>query len=228
MHSPTASARPATAAAPARTRRVSDLPTRLYHALVAFSFFGAYLSADSERWRSVHVTLGYTLAGLLAFRLVYGLLGPRPLRWTSMFSRLKGVPAWLRACVSPSALGAAHWRQGQNLLMLLTVLGLLALIAPLVLSGHAAWNEWGGEWITDALEELHEALGEGMLLLVGVHLGLLGLLAVARGSAALAPMLHGRVSGPGPDLVPSQRLWLALLMLAAVLAGWWWAALPGA
>src|SRR3990167_1995804 len=70
---------PSTAAPakPAR-RRVVDAPTRVFHWLFALSFVGAYLTADGERWRLLHVTLGYTLAGLLAFRVLYGLFGPRP------------------------------------------------------------------------------------------------------------------------------------------------------
>ncbi|WP_179188429.1 cytochrome b/b6 domain-containing protein [Hydrogenophaga sp. IBVHS2] len=211
----------------ARPRRVTDLPTRLYHALLGLSFAGAYLSADSERWRSLHITLGYTMAALLVFRLLYGLFGPRPLRWSSMASRLRGVGPWLRAWSTPSRLNAAHWRQGQNLLMLLTVAGLLACIAPLVLSGHASWNEWGGEGMTDVLEEVHEALGEGLLVLVGLHLALLAVLGLSRGTPAVTPMLTGRVPGPGPDLVTSQRIGLALLMMAAAASGWIWAAWPG-
>lgn len=219
---------PAATTPPVRSRRVTDLPTRLYHALLALSFVGAYLSADSERWRTLHVTLGYTMAGLLAFRLLYGVFGPRPLRWTSMVSRLRGIPSWLRGLTEPSRWSTAHWRQGQSLLMLLTVVGLLTLVAPLVLSGHAGWNEWGGEWLADALEEVHEALGEAMLLLVGLHLALLVALMPARGAQSVAPMLTGRVPGPGPDLVAGQRAWLAGLLALAVAGGWLWAAWPAA
>ena len=50
--------------------RVWDAPVRVFHWLLVLSFAGAYLSAESERWRLLHVTLGYTLGGLVAFRLV--------------------------------------------------------------------------------------------------------------------------------------------------------------
>ena len=49
---------------------VWDAPVRVSHWLMALSFFGAYLSAESERWRLLHVTLGYTLGGLVAFRVL--------------------------------------------------------------------------------------------------------------------------------------------------------------
>jgi cytochrome b len=60
-----------------RGRRLIDAPIRMFHTLFAVCFIGANLSADSEHWRLLHVTLGYILAGLLAFSLIYGLIGPR-------------------------------------------------------------------------------------------------------------------------------------------------------
>lgn len=45
-----------TSAAP--VRRITDAPTRMFHWLFALSFLGAYLTADGERWRMLHVTLG--------------------------------------------------------------------------------------------------------------------------------------------------------------------------
>jgi cytochrome b len=69
------------AAAPATPRRrVVDAPTRMVHALLALNLLIAYVTGESEHWRALHITAGYSVAGLVAFRLVYGLLGPRPAR----------------------------------------------------------------------------------------------------------------------------------------------------
>jgi hypothetical protein len=35
-------------------------------------------------------------------------------------------------------------------------------------------------------------------------------------------MLTGRIHGPGPDLLKSERRWLAAVVLASVLAYWVW------
>jgi hypothetical protein len=51
-----ASTPPRSAAAPGRL--VTDAPTRMFHWLFALSFLGAYLTADGEHWRLLHVTLG--------------------------------------------------------------------------------------------------------------------------------------------------------------------------
>ena len=48
-----------------------------------------------------------------------------------------------------------------------------------------------------------------------------GLSVLRRKNQALS-MITGRVDGPGPDLVQHNRLWLAGLLLVAVLAYWSW------
>ena len=47
--------------------QVWDLPVRLVHWLMVFCFAGAYLTAEMDAWRLVHVTLGYTMAALVCF-----------------------------------------------------------------------------------------------------------------------------------------------------------------
>lgn len=238
MHAPTplsGSATPAgRPAIAAPRRRVIDAPTRMFHWLFALSFAGAYLTADSgERWRDLHVTLGYVLAGLLVFRLVYGLVGPRQARLGLLLRKLSGLPAWLRAMaggLQQQQWQHLPWRQGQNLLMALAVLALLALVLPLTLSGYASLNDWdaglGGDW----LEELHEFFGNSFLAVVLAHLALIAGLSLLRRRNQAQAMLTGRVDGPGPDLVRRDPVWLAWLLLAAVLAavvyfiGWQWPA----
>ncbi len=199
------------------TRRVIDAPMRMFHWLFALCFVGAYASADGERWRMLHVTLGYTLAGLLTFRVVYGLVGPRHARLSLWWRKLAGPPAWM-ASLKPAATAGVNWRQGQNLLMALALVALLASVLPVTLSGYATYSDWGGDW----LEELHEFAGNTLLWLVLAHLAMiLGLSALRRKNQAV-PMLTGRIDGVGPNLAQRNHGWLALLLLAAVLAFWTW------
>ena len=191
-----------------------DAPTRVFHWLLALSFIGAYATADGERWRAVHVTLGYTMAGLLVFRLCWGLFGPRHARLSALWRKLQGVPAWLDSLKA----GRPAGRQAQNLLLAFGVAALLALIAPLTLSGYAVYQEWTGEW----LEEVHEFFGNAMLLLVLAHVGLIVVLSLLRRRNLVAPMVTGRSDGSGPDLVRRPHGLLALALLAAVLAFWTW------
>ena len=202
------------------TRRVVDAPTRMFHWLFALCFVGAYVTADSESWRLLHVTLGYTLAGLLGFRLLYGLVGPRHARLSLMWRKVAGWPGWL-ASFKRTQLGSwrqVNWRQGQNLMMALAMVAMLLLVAPLTLSGYLNYNDLGG----DVMEELHELVGNALLGLVLGHVGLVALLSVLRRKNQALPMLTGRTPGAGPDLVRHNARWLAALLLAAVLGYWAW------
>jgi cytochrome b len=221
----TAQAAPA-AATPGR--RVTDAPTRMFHWLFALSFLGAYVTADGESWRLLHVTLGYTMAGLLVFRVLYGLFGPRQAGLGLMWRKLAGAPAWLRSLTQSRSLAGINWRQGQNLLMALAVVALLLMVVPLTLSGYATYNNWGDFLGGDWLEDVHEFFGEAFLFVVLAHLALIAGLSLLRRKNQALPMLTGRIAGKGPDLVQKNRVWLAALLLLAVLAfgAWEWQQSP--
>ena len=206
-------------------RLVTDAPTRAFHWLFALSFLGAYLSADGERWRLLHVTLGYTMAGLLVFRVLYGIWGPRQAGLGLMWRKLGGAPAWLHSIAQAwkaRSLKNINWRQGQNLVMVLAVIALLAMVVPLTLSGYASFNDWGdflgGDWLGD----LHEFFGEAFLAVVLTHLALIAGLSLIRRKNQASIMVSGRVDGPGPHLVQKNRIGLASVLLASVLAYWAW------
>ena len=209
-------------------RRVIDAPIRMFHWLFALSFEGAYLTAEGEHWRALHVTLGYTMAGLLAFRLAYGVFGPRQASLGALVRKLAGAPAWVRSVTQAPSISGINWRQGQNLLMALAVTAMLAWVLPLTLSGYGTYNDWGDVLGGDWLEELHEFFGNTFLLMVLAHLALILVLSVLRGKNQSLPMLTGRADGPGPNLVQNNRAWLAALLLLAVLAfgAWQWQESP--
>ena len=199
-------------------RRVIDAPTRMLHWLMALCFIGAYITGDGERWRLVHVTLGYTLVGLCTARLAWSLWGPTPARLKPLWRRAAGLGDWLRTAVR----GKANLRLGQNLLLAGSIAALLALMLPIGLSGYASYDEWGGDRMADALEGLHEWLANLMLAVLLAHLVLVGTVSLQRRRNLVAPMVTGRVPGAGPDLVRQPHHAIASAVLAAVLSFWVW------
>ena len=140
---------------------VWDLPVRAFHWLLAIPFAGAFLTAESERYRDVHVALGYTMLGLLAFRLIWALVGSRYARLSSFAFGPRAVLAYLRSLLTLRPLHyIGHNPAGSWVIYVLVVLGLLTGVA-----GYATYNDVGGEW----LEELHEGTANAMLTLVVVH-----------------------------------------------------------
>jgi cytochrome b len=177
-------------------------------------FAGAYLSAESESLRLVHVTLGYTMAGLVVFRLVWGFVGPRHARFSNFVRGPAAVIGYLRSLIS----GHPERHVGHNPAGALAIVALLALTLLLVATGWANYNEIGG----DLAEELHEAVANTMLALVVIHV--LGVLVTSwlHRENLVGAMFHGRKAGTPAEGI--RRSWwaLAALLLAVVLGFWWW------
>ena len=141
---------------------VWDFPTRAFHWLLALSFLGAFLTAESERLRDVHVVLGYTMLGLVAFRLLWGMVGPRYARFRSFAFGPKRVAAYLKSLLT---LRPQHYL-GHNPAGSWAIFALLALSVLAGATGYATYNDVGGHW----LEDLHEGVANILLAVVMVHI----------------------------------------------------------
>jgi cytochrome b len=191
---------------------VWDLPTRVFHWLLALSFAGAFLTAESERLRDVHVMLGYTMLGLVAFRLVWGLIGTRYARFASFAFGPRAVLAYLRSLFTRSP---RHYL-GHNPAGSWAIYALLGLSALAGASGYATYNDIGGH----AMEEAHEALANGLLGVVMVHLA--GVLASSlfHGENLVRSMITGYKSGaPGAGIRYRHRI-VGAALVGTVAAFW--------
>ena len=198
---------------------VWDLPTRLFHWLLAGTFAGAWLTAESERWITVHATLGYTFAALIAFRLAWGFVGSRYARFSSF---VVGPGAVKRYLLSMLAFRPEH-HVGHNPAGGWAVLALLGLGLATALSGYAAYNDAGGHW----LEELHEGAAGAMLALVFVHIGAVLVSSLIHRENLVRAMWNGFKRGSPAEAIGRKR-WIAAGALLALVAGIWTAAVQGA
>ena len=209
-------------AAPSAPRTlVWDAPVRIFHWLMVASFATAYVTAESDRWQLLHVTAGYTMAGLVAFRLVWGWIGTRHARFSSFVRGPAAVLHYLRSLIQ----GHPEPHAGHNPAGALAILALLALAVATAAAGWATWNGFGG----DAMEDVHELLANTMLFVVMAHVAGVVAGSLLHGDNLVAAMVHGRKA-----VLPREgigRAWrgVAAALLAAVLAFWWiqWQAAPG-
>jgi len=193
--------------------KVWDAPVRVCHWLLVLTFAGAYLSAESERWRLLHVTLGYTLGGLVAFRLVWGLVGSRYARFASFIRGPAAVLAYLRSLWQ----GRPQHHVGHNPAGAVGIVLLLLASGVVVASGWASYNDLGGEW----LSELHEGAANAMLALVAVHIAGVLLASWQHHDNLVRAMVTGRKKGAPQEGI--GRTWpsVALLLVLAVLGFWY-------
>ena len=193
---------------------VWDVPTRLFHWLLAASFAGAFLTGDSERWRDLHVLLGYTFAGLIGFRLVWGLVGSRYARFRSFLFSPRELLQYLRSLATRSP---RHYL-GHNPAGSLAILLLLGLGVATAATGYATYSDMGGEW----LAELHEAFAFAMLAVVGVHIAGVLVSSVLHRENLVRAMITGRKAGEAQQGIRRSHAWLAAGMIAVVAAFWVW------
>jgi cytochrome b len=194
---------------------VWDLPLRIFHWVLAASFAGAFLTAESERQRDLHLLLGYTFAGAIAFRLLWGLVGTQHARFSSLRFGPAAIARYLRSLLA----GRPERHVGHGPIAVLMIPLLLGLGLVVAGSGWGTYAEFGGEWI----EEVHEIAAVAMLVAVVAHvLGVIAVSLLQRENLVL-PLLSGRKAGaPGSGIRTSRPL-VALLLVAALAALW----LPG-
>lgn len=216
MNTPSASpAEPSARAAASAPRKVLvwDAPVRVFHWLMVLGFAGAYLTAESERWRLAHVTLGYTMAGLVAFRIVWGLIGTRHARFAAFVRGPSAVANYLR-----SLFGARpEHHAGHNPAGALAIIALLGLTLAVTAAGWAAFNDVGGH----ALEAFHEGAANVMLAVVGIHVAGVLFGSWRHRANLIGAMVTGRKPGRPEDGVRHAWRSVAALMLVAVLGFWW-------
>lgn len=205
-----------------RRTLIWDAPVRVFHWLMVLSFVGAYITAESERWRLLHVTLGYTMAGLVAFRILWGLVGTRHARFDSFVRGPAAIKRYLLAMLR----GQPEHHVGHNPAGALAIVATLGLTLAMGASGWSVYNEIGGDW----LEEVHEFTANLMLALVGVHIAGVLLASWMHHENLIGAMIDGRKAASPAEGVRSAWRSVAVLMLVAVLGFWWlqWQSAPGA
>jgi cytochrome b len=174
----------ATCPGPASTVLVWDPLVRVFHWSLVGAFVIAWVTGDElER---LHELAGYTIAGLLAVRVVWGLVGTTHARFTDFVYRPSTI---LRHLADTMRLRAKRYL-GHNPAGGAMAIALMAMLAVTTATGIAmsADGASGGEW----LEELHEVAANLSLVLVGLHLAGVFVTSVEHRENLVKAMISGR------------------------------------
>jgi cytochrome b len=190
-----------------RRVKVWDWPTRLGHWILAISFVVAYVSADSERWRLVHVISGCTVAGTIMFRVLWGFIGSRYARFTNFVKPPIMVLDYLVSYL-PSAKNSARYvghnpAGGWSVLLLLLSAALTS--ATGLLAYHASCIK--------RIETAHEWLANIALAMVGVHLLGVVVSSFMHRENLVAAMLTGYKQGSMGEGIATMHKRAAVLMI---------------
>jgi cytochrome b len=155
---------------PAETVQVWDLPLRVWHWLLAVLVLVAWVTPNVHD--RLHRLAGYAVLGLLAFRLIWGLIGTRHSRFRSLGARLRAMPAYvwkLRHGRTGRYLGLNPAGTAMQLALLFT------LIVSAVTGAMQVTVRFFGVWW---VEDTHAYLSDAVIVLVVVHVA--GVVMVSR------------------------------------------------
>ena len=155
--------------------KVWDPLVRVFHWCLVAAFFTAYFTEDDLQ--SVHVWAGYSLCVLIALRLIWGIVGPRPARFSDFVYGPATVLRYSKAVLHGNAkryLG--HNPAGGAMIIALLLFVLTTTVSGMMLYGADAWlgplaglMKDSSESTIEVLEELHELTANATIVLIVVH-----------------------------------------------------------
>jgi cytochrome b len=207
--------------APPAGVRVWDLPTRVFHwllaTLVVFSFASAKIGGAWTEW---HFRSGYTILALLVFRLLWGCAGSHHARFANFVRGPRTIVSYLRG---RTAAGDGHDPLGgwsvTAMLVALLVQASAGLFANDAIASEGPLAKLVSATVSDRLTTVHR-WGEKLLIaLVVLHVCAVFFLQFVRGRRLLMPMLTGDRPGQGTPARDDAALRTRALLLAALAAG---------
>ena len=212
--------------------RVWDLPTRLFHWTLALTMVGSVVSANIGGNAMVwHFRLGFLVMTLIAFRLLWGVLGGRWSRFTSFIYAPTTVLRYLRGQARPDE----NLDVGHNPLGSFSVFALLGLLALQVATGLVADDEIANigplnRFVSSATASQatgwHKEYGSSILIiLVALHVAAILYYLIKKRDNLIRPMLVGDKALPSntpasADGLPQRLLALVLVLLCGAGAAW--------
>ncbi|MBS03986.1 MAG: cytochrome B [Gammaproteobacteria bacterium] len=206
-----------------------DIALRVTHwslvILVSVSIYTGLTGGLTEM--DVHMLSGYGILGLVTFRVIWGVVGPRHARFASFLAGPRAMLAHLRSLPkrSPDTSG------GHNPLGALSVVALLLALLAQAGTGLFANDDIMLEGplvhlisydLSRELTSVHKTVYWILGGLIGLHLAAIAYYTLYKRTRLIRPMLSGYKRGVPAEAAVRHRLLLAMPLAAGVAAGVYW------
>jgi cytochrome b len=203
---------------------VWDLPLRLFHWGLAIAFVISWVTAEAGiEWADAHLYSGYSVLGLVAFRLIWGFVGTYHARFRNF---IRGPSALITSLntlpnkTAPTAPGHSPVGGWASILLILLMLGQatsgLFITDDVLFSGP--YNSIVSSALADALGSFHHLNFNFLLAAVTMHLCIMLWYPLRKSHNLVAPMVTGYARCAPTEGVPSSEIARALIC-ASVVAG---------
>lgn len=178
--------RPARVQTRAQTKEVKvwDPLVRIFHWSLVASYAVAWLTAGE--WDAAHETVGYVIIGLIGFRLIWGVIGPRYARFTNFIYRPSRVRRYLRETLEHRARRHLGHNPAGGAMIIALLLSLGAVTGTGLMMESDAY--WGVRWV----KEVHEIAANLTLFLVALHVAGVIHASISHGENLARAMITGR------------------------------------
>ena len=191
-------AEPKSQVAAGRPILVWDLPTRLFHWLLVTLVIASFITGRiGGLWIQYHVWSGYAILVLLVFRLIWGFVGGRHVRFSAFVHGPATVLRYARTMLrrdAPDHLGHNPLGGWSVLAMLITlfVQAATGLFANDDIFTEGPLYPWVSKATSDWLTHIHKLNQDVILLLVAVHVMAVLFYLMVKHQNLIRPMLTGR------------------------------------
>ena len=202
--------------------RVWDLPVRLFHWSLSVLMLASFVTANiGGEWMEWHKRAGFAVLGLVAFRIIWGLVGSYHARFVNFVRGPRSVAAYVKSLVA----GTSKPFPGHNPLGAISVLALLAVIAVQAITGLFANDDVMLEGpfaariskqLSDVLTRIHKLNADFLLFLIALHLLAIAYYYFAKKENLLTPMFTGVKHLVSDSVEAARPVWLAWLIGGAI------------
>lgn len=205
--------------------QVWDWPVRLTHWLFVLCIAVAWWSSE-EREMEWHLYSGYTLLGLLIFRIYWGFAGSSSARFSNFLRGPAGVMSYLRESRETQR------EAGHNPLGGWSVAAMLALMLAQVVIGLFVTDVDGLESgplshlvsfsTSRTLAEIHEVLFNVILAVIGLHIAAILFYLLVKRDNLIVAMLTGRRRDVRMKAMRPVPVWRVVPGIVLAVGVVWW------
>lgn len=200
---------------------VWDLPLRLFHWGLALAFGISWITAKAGiEWADAHLYSGYSVLGLIAFRLIWGIVGTRHARFRNFIRGPRALIAGLGTLIkktAPRAPGHSAVGGWASIVLILLMLGQavsgLFITDDILFSGP--YNSIVSSAVADNLGSFHHFNFNLLIIAVSAHLCIMLWYLLRKRHNLVAPMVTGYAQYAPDQGIRSSEIIRALLCASA-------------
>jgi cytochrome b len=191
-------------------KQIWDLPTRLFHAAFAGSILAAFalgkFASEHSQLFALHMFFGALAGLLLLWRIVWGFIGTRHARFSSLLFSPGRIVEYFASVLG----GKGQYFAGHNPGSSLAIWAMLILAAVSVVSGLSMG------FMGETFEEVHEIATVLLIAAAAFHVAGVILASVMHRESYALSMITGRKTASASEAIPTSSPAAALVMILLV------------